>query len=172
MTPPAHKPQTSNRFIITRLFDAPRMLVWQAFTEADRLMRWWGPKGFRMIHATVDLRPGGLFHYGMLAPDGSEMWGKWTFREIVAPERLVLISSFSDKDGGLSRHPMAPTWPQQMLGTTTISQQGDSTLLTNTAEAHEASAEEIATFNAGFESMKQGFSGTWDQLEAYLGTSS
>lgn len=165
-------PSASNEFVITRLFDAPRDLVWKAFTEADRLMQWWGPKGFRMIHAKVDLRPGGVFHYGMLAPDGSEMWGKWTFREIVAPERLVMISSFSDKDGGLTRHPMAPTWPQQMLGTTTLMAQGNKTLLTNAVVAHEASAEEIATFNAGFESMTQGFGGTWDQLETYLKTAS
>ncbi len=168
MTAASDVKATSNEFVITRLLDAPRELVWKAFTEADRLMHWWGPKGFKMIHARVDLRPGGTFHYGMLAPDGSEMWGKWTFREIVAPERLVLISGFSDKDGGLTRHPMAPTWPQQMLGTTTLTAQGNKTLLTNTAVAYEASAEEIAIFNAGFESMKQGFGGTWDQLEAYL----
>ncbi|MDH8495175.1 SRPBCC domain-containing protein, partial [Klebsiella pneumoniae] len=67
----------------------------------------------------------------MQAPDGSEMWGRWVFREIVKPERLVFVSSFSDKDGGLSRHPMAPTRPIEMLGTATFIDKGGKTLLVN-----------------------------------------
>lgn len=98
----------------------PRDLVWKVFTQRDHLMKWWGPKGFKMIVGNLDLKPGGIFHYGMQAPDGSEMWGKWVFREVVKPERLVFISSFSDKDAGLTRHPMAPTWPIEMLATATF----------------------------------------------------
>ena len=116
------------------------------------------------------LKPGGLFHYGMQAPDGSEMWGKWVFREIVKPERLVFVSSFSDKDAGLARHPMAPTWPIEMLGTATFIDKGGKTLLINRAVALNASSEERATFEGNFDSMKQGWGGTWDQLAAYLAT--
>lgn len=158
----------SKEFVIERVFDAPRDLVWQVFTQRDHLMKWWGPKGFKMIVGDLDLKPGGTFHYGMQAPDGSEMWGKWVFREIVKPERLVFISSFSDKNGGLTRHPMAPTWPIEMLGTTLLTEQGDKTLLVNRVVALNATDEERATFEGGFDSMKQGFGGTWDQLAAYL----
>src|SRR2546426_146985 len=91
-------------FVITRVFDAPRELVWKAYTEAAHLQHWWGPKGFKMRSCKVDLRPGGVFHYGMEAPDGSVMWGKWVFREIVAPERLTIVVSFSNEEGGVTRH--------------------------------------------------------------------
>ncbi len=131
-------------------------------------MKWWGPKGFKMIVGNLDLKPGGIFHYGMQAPDGSEMWGKWVFREVVKPERLVFISSFSDKDAGLTRHPMAPTWPIEMLATATFIDRDGKTLLVNRVVALNASDEERATFEGNFASMTQGYGGTWDQLAAYL----
>src|SRR5580704_13391744 len=71
-----------DEFAITRVFDAPREQVWKAFTESERLMRWWGPKGFTMQVAKLDLRPGGVFHYCMRSPDGRDMWGKFVYREI------------------------------------------------------------------------------------------
>ena len=61
-------------FSFTRVFDAPRDLVWKAFTESERLMQWWGPKGFTMLVAKLDLRPGGVFHYSMRSPDGRAMY--------------------------------------------------------------------------------------------------
>ena len=158
----------SKEFVIERVFDAPRDLVWKVFTERDHLMNWWGPKGFKMIVGNLDLKPGGIFLYGMQAPDGSEMWGKWVFREIAKPERLVFVSSFSDKDGGLTRHPMAPTWPIQMLGTMILTEQDGKTLLVNRVVALNATDEERATFEGNFDSMKMGWGGTWDQLAAYL----
>jgi uncharacterized protein YndB with AHSA1/START domain len=155
-------------FVLTRVFDAPRERVWRAFTDVEQLKQWWGPSGFKPHAFTLDLRPGGVFHYGMTAPDGSLMWGKWIFREIVKPERLVILSSFSDKDGGVTRHPMAPDWPLQMLGTMTFAEQDGKTLLTSRTVAFEASEAERKTFAAGFDSMRQGFKGTWDQLDAHL----
>lgn len=158
----------SKEFVIERLFDTPRDLVWKVFTQRDHLMRWWGPKGFKMIVGELDLKPGGMFLYGMQAPEGSEMWGKWVFREIVKPERLVFVSSFSDKNAGLTRHPMAPTWPIEMLGTATFIDEGGKTRLVNRAVALNASDEERATFEGNFDSMTQGWGGTWDQLSTYL----
>ena len=158
----------SREFVLTRVFDAPRDLVWKAFTEVDWLKQWWGPKGFKMLTCRLDLRPGGIFLYGMQSPDGHEMWGKWTFREIVAPERLVIVISFSDKDAGITRHPFAPDWPREMLGTMTLTEQDGKTVLTNSVVAFNASETERRTFEAGFDGMKQGFGGTWDQLAAYL----
>src|SRR5688572_11005598 len=95
----------TEEFVISRLFDAPLDLVWKAHTEVERLQEWWGPKGFTMLSAKLDLRPGGMFHYGMRAPDGSEMWGKFVYREITAPKRIVFLESFSDAQGGATRHP-------------------------------------------------------------------
>src|SRR5215471_11703282 len=104
-------PSPEPGFIITRVFDAPRELVWQAHTELEHLKHWWGPKGFTWMGGKIDLRPGGVFHYGLRSPDGQAMWGKFIFREIVAPERLVFIVSFSDEKEGVTHHPLSPTWP-------------------------------------------------------------
>ena len=71
-------------FVITRTLNAPRKLVWQAFTEAERLKKWFGPKGFTPDVSKMDLRPGGTYHYRLKGPDGSTMWGKWVFRDRAA----------------------------------------------------------------------------------------
>jgi uncharacterized protein YndB with AHSA1/START domain len=168
ISPARTKGAAGKEFVISRVFDAPRKLVWEAFTTRDHLMHWWGPKGFKMIAGKLDLRPDGYFHYGMQGPDGVEMWGKWVFKEIVAPEKLSFVFFFSDKDGGMTRHPMAPDWPLEMLGTAVFTDQGDKTLLTNTVAAYNATDTEIKTFEANFDSMRQGFGGTWDQLAEYL----
>jgi uncharacterized protein YndB with AHSA1/START domain len=160
--------QDPREFVISRIFDAPRELVWKAFTEVEHLKHWWGPKGFKMLSCRLDLRPGGVFHYGMRAPSGAEMWGKWVFREIVKPERLTIVISFSDKDGGQTRHPFAPGWPVEMLGTSTFAEQEGKTLLTTRTVAFNATDDERKTFEAGFDGMEAGFTGTWDQLAAYL----
>jgi len=156
-------------FIISRVFDARRELVWKAFTEPERMKHWWGPKGFTVIASKMDLRPGGIYHYGMKAPDGSPMWGKFVYREVAAPERMVFINSFSDEAGGISRHPMAPTWPLEMLSTFTFEEEpGGKTKLTIRWAPHNATADEQKTFDAGHDNMRQGWGGTLDQLTAYL----
>ncbi len=155
-------------FILTRFFAAPRELVFAALTQPEHLMHWMGPKGFDMVHCTVDLRPGGIFHYGLSAPGGGTMWGKWIFREIVAPQRLVVVVQFSDEQGGATRHPMAPTWPLATLSTTTLTEQDGGTLMTLNWQAHDATPEEQATFDGAHEGMTQGWGGTMDQLAAYL----
>src|SRR4051812_23991288 len=135
--------QTENiDFVISRTFDAPRDLVWKAFTEPALMKQWWGPKGFTVIASNMDLRPGGTYHYGMRAPDGSAMWGKFVYQEISPPERMVLINSFSDEAGGITRHPMASTWPLEMLSTFTFEDVGGKTKFTVRWSPHNATAEE------------------------------
>src|SRR4029078_1116222 len=90
-------------FVTSRVVAAPRDLVWKAWTEVERMKQWWGPKGFKVFHANLDLRPGGEFHYGMKSPDGHDMWGKFVFREISAPSRLVVLSSFFARDASGAR---------------------------------------------------------------------
>jgi len=158
----------SKPFTISRTVNAPREVVWKAYTERERLMQWFGPKGFVTSHATLDLRQGGIYHYCLRSPDGHEMWGKWIFREIVGPEKLVVLVAFSDAHGGITRHPMSPTWPLQTLSTTTLAEQGDKTVITVEWSAYDATEEEQKAFDAGHESMTMGFTGTFDQLDAYL----
>jgi uncharacterized protein YndB with AHSA1/START domain len=155
-------------FVITRIFDAPRDLVFDAFTQREHLMNWFGPKGFKMLSTTLDLRTGGVFHYGMQAPDGSTVWGKWIFREIVRPERLVAVVSFSDAAGGVTRHPYSASWPLETLSTTSFAEQGGKTVMTLKWEAINATGEERKTFDSSHEGMKTGWGGTLDQLEHYL----
>jgi uncharacterized protein YndB with AHSA1/START domain len=155
-------------FVLSRVFDAPRELVWKAFTESQHLMHWWGPKGFKMVSCEVDLRPGGVFHYGMESPDGHKMWGKITYLEIVPPERVVHTVSFSDENRGVTRHPLAPTWPLETLAVITLSEQNGKTTMTVNWKPHNATEEERATFDRSHDDMRKGWGGTMDQLAEYL----
>jgi uncharacterized protein YndB with AHSA1/START domain len=155
-------------FVTTRLFDAPRDVVWQAFTEARHLEKWFGPSGCKVDVARLELRPGGTFLYSMQMPDGKKMWGKWVYREIIPPEKLVTVVSFTDELGNPVRHPMSATWPLEVLSTVTLSEQGNKTLMTGRSIPYNAPQTDRETFEAGFDSMTQGFKGAWDQLAAYL----
>jgi uncharacterized protein YndB with AHSA1/START domain len=159
---------SAGEFVIARVFDAPRELVWKAWTEAERLGQWWGPKGFEMRVARLDLRPGGMFHYSMRTPDGKDLSGKFTYREIVAPERLVFVVSFSDEQGGVTRHWLSPTWPLEVLNTVTFVQKDGKTTVRLSGAPINASEDERKTFGSAFQSMQQGFKGTMDQLDEYL----
>ena len=157
-------------FIISRVFDASRDKVWKAWTEAERLKHWWGPKGFTVTQLKVDLRPGGAMHYCLRMPDGNEMWGKFVYREIKAPERLVFINSFSDAKGGVTHHPMSPSWPLEMLSTITFEDAGPgkTKVTVNWVPVEASSDVERRTFDEGRESMKMGWGGTMEQFAAYL----
>ena len=157
-------------FVISRVLDAPRERVWKSWTEAAHLKQWWGPKGFKVHTCKVDLRPGGSFLYGMTAPDGTDMWGKFAYREIDAPRRLVFINSFSDAKSGVTRHPWSPDWPLQMLSTVTFEEQspGKTKVTVEWTPADGSSELERKTFDEGRASMNQGWSGTFEQFADYL----
>jgi len=163
-----HVAPPSKPFVITRTFDASRDKVWKAWTERERLLQWFGPKSFRMTSAKLDLRPDGNFHYCLQTPDGKEMWGKFVYRVIDAPDRIVLVNSFSDEKGGLTRHPFSATWPLETLSTTTLSDEGGKTKLTIEWSPLNPTEEERRTFDGAHEGMKQGWTGTFEQLAAYL----
>ncbi len=156
-------------FVISRVFDAPRERVWKAWTEIEQLKQWWGPIGFVVTYCKLDLRPGGLMHYCLRAPDGSDMWGRFAYREIVKPERLVWINSFSDKDGGVTVHPMMPGWPRETHTTVTFKDLGGRTEVAVAWVPVEGSTElERATFEAGRPSMTMGWTGTMEQFAQFL----
>jgi len=162
------KVQGLEPFAISRTFKASRERLWKAFSELEQLKQWFGPKGFTTKQAKLDFRPGGTYHYCLVAPNGQEMWGKFTYKEIVPPSRIVFVSAFSDAEGGLGRHPMAPSWPQQMLTTITFAEEGDKARFTVEWLPIDPSEDELRTFHEGRDSMKQGWTGTFEQLEEYL----
>ena len=108
---------------VTRVFAAPRDLVFRSWTEPERLKRWWGPKGFTTPFCALDLREGGIFLYCMRSSEGRDFWGRGVFREIVVPERLVLAMSFADAEGNVvpaTYYGIGPDWPLQTLMTVTF----------------------------------------------------
>jgi len=159
------------RFRYRRVLQAPLELLWRAWTEPEHLRRWFGPKGFTMAECAMDLRAGGTFHYGLRTPEGALMWGKWVFREIVARERLVFISSFSDAARAVTRHPGNANWPLEMLSTVTFAKHagiGGGSVVEVEWQPLQPTPAERAAFAAGQSSMEQGWSGTCDQLQGYL----
>ena len=157
-----------NEVVFTRTFDAPLQMVWDAWTKEESLLEWFGPAGSKMTHAKMDFKVGGSFHYGMQFGEHGEIWGIWHFHEINPPKSMQLIQSFSDKDRGITSHPMSPTWPKKMLSTTTFEEAGGKTTIRIHWEPFEATQTEIDTFNAARPSMNEGWSGTFAQLDTYL----
>jgi len=160
-------PPLGRPFVITRTVAAPRALVWKAWTDLTALLRWFGPAGCTITAQAIDLRPGGVFHYAMQTPGGT-MWGKWIFREVVAPERLVLIQSFSDATGGVTRHPLSPHWPLWTHSVLTLSEAAGQTTMTLTWSPWDADAQAQATFDTSHPDMERGWSGTFAALLSYL----
>jgi uncharacterized protein YndB with AHSA1/START domain len=90
---------TDREIVMTRVFDAPRHLVWEAFTRPELLQRWFGPRGWSMTVCEVDLKVGGGFRFVLRSPEGKEMGMRGVYREIVPPERSVHMESFDDYPG-------------------------------------------------------------------------
>ena len=167
---PMGQPETSGKpFVISRTFDVPKDKLWRCFATEEGMKSWWGPKGVTIIRQSMDFRPGGMFHYGMRTPDGNTMWGRAVYREIVDGERIVYINAFSDEHKGLTRHPLAPTWPIEMhtVFAFTEPEPGKSTFTVTWMPLY-ATPEEQAAFDAGHDSMTQGWTGTLDRLSAHL----
>jgi uncharacterized protein YndB with AHSA1/START domain len=85
--------------VITRVFDAPVSLVWQAWTQGEHIAKWSAPRGFTIPRSQGDLRPGGAWRCGMRAPDGKELWLGGVYREII-PNRLLVMTHAWDGEGG------------------------------------------------------------------------
>lgn len=89
--------------VIERIFDAPREMVWKAWTDPEIVKKWWGPEGFTAPSTKVDLRVGGKYIYAMRGPEGSEwdriMYSSGIYKEIVPNEKLVVTDYFSDSEG-------------------------------------------------------------------------
>lgn len=111
MTTPATARLTSRvehgtDLVLERVFRAPRALVFEAFSRAEHLRQWWGPRGWELLVCDLDFREGGRWHYCMKCADpaqgdfyGMESWGLALYREIEAPTRIVYTDHFSDAEG-------------------------------------------------------------------------
>lgn len=103
--------------VITRMFDAPREMVWKAWTDPDLLVKWWGPHEFTSPMAKIDLRVGGRYINAMQGADGQIFYGTGLYREVVPMEKLVYTDSFGDEQGNVVE---VPGFPLEMLVTLTF----------------------------------------------------
>jgi len=159
--------------VITRIFDAPRELVWKAWTEPEHFKKWWGPKNFTAPVIKIDLRVGGGYLYCMRSSEGQEFWTTGAYREIVPMERLVYTDSFSDAEGNpvpASHYGVPGDWPSELLVTVTFEEVGSKTKMTLRQVGIPAgvmSEMAVAGWNESFDKLAEGLS-AFDDLPAGL----
>ena len=129
---------SARELVIARVFDAPRELLFDAWTERRHLERWWGPHGFRTTTHEIDVRPGGVWRFTMHGPDGTDFGNTIVFLEIVRPERLVYRHSGE-----------GPTADVRFDVTITFEAQGDKTLLTMRSIFESADAKQLVVDKYG-----------------------
>jgi uncharacterized protein YndB with AHSA1/START domain len=145
--------RSNQEFVFSRVFDAPRSLVFDAWVDPRRLAQWWGPNGFTNPVCDINVRPGGAIRIDMRGPDGTVYPMSGTYREIVKPERLVFVSAALDAKG-------KPIF--EILNTITFADQGEKTKLTVHAKI-------ISTTNNAEQYLK-GMDAGWKQsLERLAG---
>jgi len=136
--------KTADRdLVITRVFDAPRDLVFKAWTDPEQLKRWYAPRGCEIHFAKLDIRPGGTFHSCIRNPKFHDCWCVGVYREIVVPERIVYDMAVADENGNRVEPAdvgMDPDWPKETVVTVTFAAQGDKTKVT----LHQTAPESVA----------------------------
>lgn len=158
------------RFVINRTFDAPLETMFEMWTDPKHFSQWLAPTGMTMEFIRADIKSGGSTFYYMTGPGGGKMYGRANYLKIERPNQLVYTQQFCDEKENVSRHPMAPTWPETMLTTVTLAEEGpNQTRVTVKWEIHgTATREELETFIKAKGGMTQGWTGSFDKLEAYL----
>jgi uncharacterized protein YndB with AHSA1/START domain len=122
-----------NMVFLTREYDAPREMVFRAWTDPEQLKQWHAPRGCTIEYRTLDLREGGEFHSCIRTPDGHDCWCKGVYREIVENERIVYSMAVADANGHLvtpSDAGMDRDWPAETIVTVTFAEVGGKTRLT------------------------------------------
>jgi uncharacterized protein YndB with AHSA1/START domain len=138
---------------MTRVFDAPRRLVFDAYTKPELLKRWFGPEGWTLVVCEIDLAVGGSWRYTLRKGDGTEMRMSGVYREILAPERIVSTESFDD-----------PWYEGEAVTTTTFVERGGKTTLTTTVR-YDSQAVRDAVLKTPMES---GVASSYDRLASVL----
>lgn len=153
-------PAIKNEIVITRIFDAPRELVWKAWTEPEHCKKWWGPHQFTSPFCEIDLRVGGKYLNCMRSADGNNYWSTGVYREIVPFEKIVCTDSFSDENGNVvpaSFYGMPGNeWPLELLVTITFQDVNGKTKMTLRHEgipAGNISEQTDASWNESFDKL-------------------
>ena len=166
------KPTTATTpHIVSREFDAPRDLLWDTNTSTDHMEKWLGGEGTTGFTKSMDFRVGGVYHYAQRSHDGTlSMWGTMTYLRIEPKHYMELLNSFSDEQGNIIAHPMAPAWPKVMHWDMRFEDLGSnrSRLTITWVPVEGSSEEEIAMFDGARAGMDFGWKATFDKLEAYL----
>jgi len=140
--------------VMTRVFDAPRSLVFEAFTKPELVKQWLlGPEGWSMPVCEIDLRVGGKYRYVWRHVKGHEMGMGGVFREIVPPERIVSTEKFDES-----------WYPGEAVGTVALTEQGGKTTLTQTVEYQSREAREAVLKSP----MESGVAAGYDRLAELL----
>ena len=153
-------------YVLERDFDAPRALVWKAWTDPALLPRWYGPRVETIVHR-FDLKPGGLW-LGEMKWGGNSHYQRVEFTEVAAPARLVWLHSVSDGDWNVISNPMMADWPLVLLTTVTFEADGERTKLRLTWVPHEASEAEIACFASALDGLDKGWGAGMELLAELL----
>jgi uncharacterized protein YndB with AHSA1/START domain len=140
--------------VITRVFDAPRDLVFKAWIEPEHLVHWWGPRGFTSTILANDVRPGGAYRFHRRGPEGDDHWSQGVYREVVKPERIVMAGAWADVNG-------KPVSPETLL-TVTFEEHNGKTKLT----LHQAVFESVTARDA----HQNGWTSSLERLAEYLAT--
>ncbi|HWA26081.1 MAG TPA: SRPBCC domain-containing protein [Lacunisphaera sp.] len=152
-------------FVVAHEFAAPRDLVWRTWTEPEHFRHWFGPKGASLNIARFEVKPGGMTLFSMTLPGGQEMWVKAVYREIAPPAKLVWVTSPADQDGATVARPM---WPRERLTVVTFAENAGKTTVTVRWLPLDATAEDLAAFDAGRAGAAAGWSAPFEKLTTYL----
>lgn len=158
------------KFVINRTFNAPLATMFEMWTNPKHFAKWLAPTGFDMHFIRSEIKTGGSTFYYMSNDAGMKMYGRAEYLEVKSPDRLVYTQQFSDENEGMSRHPMAPTWPATMITVVTLASEGpDQTRVTVEWEPYgDVTPEELDTFIKGRAGMTMGWGGSFDKLDSYL----
>ncbi len=171
----AEQIEHKERFVINRSFAAPIEVMYDMWTKAEHFSQWLPPTGFTMSFIRADIRVGGSSFYKMTNGSSEHnvtMFGRAAYLEMNKPHRLVYTQQFCDEHENISRHPMAPIWPETMMSKVEFTAEDDHrTRVTVTWEPFGAvTAEELQAFMKERGGMTMGWTGSFDKLEAQLQT--
>jgi uncharacterized protein YndB with AHSA1/START domain len=156
-------------FIVEREFDAPKEVVFKAFSTAEAMGEWWGPVDRRNSVIKFDFRPGGIFHYKMEGAKDT-MWAQFVYKKIQEPDLLEFISSFTNEQGEITRAPFPFTWPLEIHNSISFMEKNGKTTIVLSVIPINPNEEETTAFLNLFEGMNHGYGATFDELVKYLKT--